>query len=79
MAAVQDKTYPLTNRSHGRAEALMASSARLPRARWHRLLTREDGYGTDMLAAKMSWSSIQNATGCSRATVAKIAKRIAAA
>ena len=33
----------------------------------------------DMLAAKMSWSSIQDATGCSRATVAKIAKRIAAA
>ena len=31
----------------------------------------------DMLAAKMSWSSIQDATGCSRATVAKIAKRIA--
>jgi DNA invertase Pin-like site-specific DNA recombinase len=33
----------------------------------------------DMLAAKMSWSSIQDATGCSRATVAKVAKRIAAA
>jgi DNA invertase Pin-like site-specific DNA recombinase len=33
----------------------------------------------DMLAAKMSWSSVQDATGCSRATVAKIAKRIAAA
>jgi DNA invertase Pin-like site-specific DNA recombinase len=32
-----------------------------------------------MLAAKMSWSSIQDATGCSRATVAKIAKRMAAA
>jgi DNA invertase Pin-like site-specific DNA recombinase len=32
-----------------------------------------------MLAAKMSWSSIQDAMGCSRATVAKIAKRIAAA
>src|SRR6516165_1594916 len=32
-----------------------------------------------MLAAKHSWSSIQDATGCSRATVAKIAKRIAAA
>jgi DNA invertase Pin-like site-specific DNA recombinase len=32
----------------------------------------------EMLAAKMSWSSIQDATGCSRATVAKIAKRLAA-
>jgi DNA invertase Pin-like site-specific DNA recombinase len=31
----------------------------------------------DMLAAKMSWSSIKDATGCSRATVAKIAKRTA--
>jgi DNA invertase Pin-like site-specific DNA recombinase len=30
-----------------------------------------------MLRAKMSWSSIQSATGCSRATIAKIAKRAA--
>ena len=29
-----------------------------------------------MIAAKQSWSSIQAATGCSRATIAKIAKRI---
>ena len=29
----------------------------------------------DMLARGMSWSAIQAATGCSRATVAKIAKR----
>jgi DNA invertase Pin-like site-specific DNA recombinase len=28
-----------------------------------------------MIAAKQSWSSIQAATGCSRATIAKIAKR----
>jgi DNA invertase Pin-like site-specific DNA recombinase len=28
-----------------------------------------------MLNAKQSWSSIQAATGCSRATIAKIAKR----
>ena len=32
-----------------------------------------------MLKSKHSWTSIQNATGCSRATVAKVAKRIAAA
>jgi DNA invertase Pin-like site-specific DNA recombinase len=31
-----------------------------------------------LLAAKQSWSFIQDATGCSRATVAKVAKRIAA-
>ena len=31
-----------------------------------------------MLKSKHSWTSIQNATGCSRATIAKIAKRIAA-
>lgn len=30
-----------------------------------------------MLKAGVSWSQIQNATGCSRATVAKIAKRVA--
>jgi DNA invertase Pin-like site-specific DNA recombinase len=28
-----------------------------------------------MLKAGVSWSQIQNATGCSRATVAKVAKR----
>jgi DNA invertase Pin-like site-specific DNA recombinase len=31
-----------------------------------------------MLAAKQSWSAIQAATGCSRATIAKLAKRAAA-
>lgn len=30
-----------------------------------------------MLRAGMSWSSIQDATGCSRATIAKVAKRAA--
>jgi len=35
---------------------------------------RNDGIAS-MLAAKQSWSSIQAATGCSRATIAKIAKR----
>jgi biotin operon repressor len=29
-----------------------------------------------MLAARQSWGSIQSATGCSRATIAKIAKRL---
>ena len=29
-----------------------------------------------MLAAKQSWGAIQSATGCSRATIAKIAKRL---
>ncbi|MGY3237965.1 DNA invertase Pin-like site-specific DNA recombinase [Bradyrhizobium sp. USDA 4472] len=36
---------------------------------------RNDGIA-NMLAAGQSWGSIQNMTGCSRATVAKIAKRI---
>jgi DNA invertase Pin-like site-specific DNA recombinase len=31
----------------------------------------------DMLARGMSWSQVQAATGCSRATVAKVAKRAA--
>jgi DNA invertase Pin-like site-specific DNA recombinase len=38
---------------------------------------RNAGIGK-MLAAGASWSSIQAATGCSRATIAKIAKRVAA-
>ena len=29
-----------------------------------------------MLATRQSWGSIQSATGCSRATIAKIAKRL---
>ncbi len=37
---------------------------------------RNEGIAS-MLRAKMSWSAIQDATGCSRATVAKIAKRVA--
>jgi DNA invertase Pin-like site-specific DNA recombinase len=36
---------------------------------------RNDGIGR-MIAAGQSWSSIQAATGCSRATIAKIAKRV---
>jgi DNA invertase Pin-like site-specific DNA recombinase len=36
---------------------------------------RNDGIAA-MLASKASWTTIQNATGCSRATVAKIAKRL---
>jgi DNA invertase Pin-like site-specific DNA recombinase len=35
---------------------------------------RNDGIA-DMLANKVSWTTIQKATGCSRATIAKIAKR----
>jgi DNA invertase Pin-like site-specific DNA recombinase len=37
---------------------------------------RNDGIAA-MLAAGQSWTTIQNATGCSRATIAKIAKRAA--
>jgi DNA invertase Pin-like site-specific DNA recombinase len=36
---------------------------------------RNDGIGR-MLAAGQCWRSIQSATGCSRATIAKIAKRL---
>jgi hypothetical protein len=32
-----------------------------------------------MITAGQSWNSIQAATGCSRATIAKIAKRVKAA
>jgi uncharacterized protein YerC len=35
---------------------------------------RNDGIAA-MLRAGASWSKIQDATGCSRATIAKIAKR----
>ena len=41
--------------------------------------TRRNAGIACMLKANQSWGSIQSATGCSRATIAKIAKRIAAA
>jgi DNA invertase Pin-like site-specific DNA recombinase len=40
---------------------------------------RRNGRIAAMLAAGTSYSAIQEATGCSRATVAKIAKRVAVA
>jgi DNA invertase Pin-like site-specific DNA recombinase len=40
---------------------------------------RRNGRIATMLAAGTSYSAIQEATGCSRATVAKIAKRAKAA
>lgn len=39
--------------------------------------TKRNAGIADMLARGMSWSQVQAATGCSRATVAKIAKRAA--
>ncbi len=39
--------------------------------------TKRNASIADMLARGMSWSQVQAATGCSRATVAKIAKRAA--
>ena len=40
--------------------------------------TKRNGAIVKMLAAKTSWSDIQAATGCSRSTIAKLAKREAA-
>ena len=37
--------------------------------------TKRNGAIADMLGKGMSWSQVQAATGCSRATIAKIAKR----
>ncbi|MHC2109220.1 recombinase family protein [Methylobacterium sp. CM6246] len=39
--------------------------------------TKRNAGIADMLARGMSWSQVQAATGCSRATVAKVAKRAA--
>ena len=40
--------------------------------------TKRNGAIVKMLAAKASWTDIQAATGCSRSTIAKLAKRAAA-
>jgi uncharacterized protein YerC len=40
------------------------------------LLGVRNGGIASMLEAGQSWTTIQNATGCSRATIGKIAKRL---
>jgi DNA invertase Pin-like site-specific DNA recombinase len=73
LAAVARKDYDDRRRrqAQGRAKAKAEGRYKGRRADTERLA----GIAR-MLGAGMSWSAIQSATGCSRATVAKIAKRL---
>lgn len=72
LAAVARKDYDDRRRRQAQGQA-KAKAAGLYKGRPEDA-ERNDGIAR-MIAAKQSWSSIQAATGCSRATIAKIAKR----
>lgn len=72
LAAVARKDYDDRRRRQAQGQAKAKAEGRY-RGRPEDV-ERNDGIG-HMIAAGQSWSSIQAATGCSRATVAKIAKR----
>lgn len=72
LAAVARKDYDDRRRRQAQGQAKAKAEGRY-RGRAEDV-ERNDGIAR-MIAAKQSWSSIQAATGCSRATIAKIAKR----
>jgi len=73
LAAVGRKDYDDRRRKQAQGQA-KARAEGLYKGRAEDV-ERNAGIG-QMIAAGQSWSSIQAATGCSRATVAKIAKRV---
>ncbi|MCQ4162777.1 recombinase family protein [Roseomonas sp. GC11] len=75
LAAVARKDYEDRRRRQAEGQA-KAKAAGLYKGRPED--TQRNAAIADMLARGMSWSAIQAATGCSRATIAKIAKRQAA-
>jgi DNA invertase Pin-like site-specific DNA recombinase len=76
LAAVARKDYDDRRRRQAQGQA-KAKAAGLYKGRQEDT-ERNDGISR-MITAGQSWSSIQAATGCSRATIAKLAKRMKAA
>lgn len=74
LAAVARKDYEDRRRRQAQGQAKAKSEGRY-RGRAENV-KRNAGIAS-MLRAGMSWTQIQNATGASRATIAKIAKRVA--
>ena len=72
LAAIGRKDYEDRRRRQAQGQA-KAKAAGLYKGRPEDTV-RNDGIAR-MIAAGQSWTSIQAATGCSRATIAKIAKR----
>jgi DNA invertase Pin-like site-specific DNA recombinase len=73
LAAVARKDYVDRRRRQAQGQAKAKSEGRYKGRPED--AERNDGIAR-MLAARQSWGSIQSATGCSRATIAKIAKRL---
>lgn len=72
LAAVARKDYEDRRRRQAQGQAKAKEEGRYKGRKEN--LKRNDGIAA-MLKAGASWTSIQAATGCSRATIAKIAKR----
>jgi DNA invertase Pin-like site-specific DNA recombinase len=73
LAAVARKDYDDRRRRQAQGQAKAKAEGRY---RGRPEDTRRNAGIACMLKANQSWGSIQSATGCSRATIAKIAKRI---
>jgi len=73
LAAVARKDYVDRRRRQAQGQAKAQAEGRYKGRAED--LERNDGIGR-MISAGQSWSSIQAATGCSRATIAKLAKRL---
>jgi DNA invertase Pin-like site-specific DNA recombinase len=72
LAAVARKDYDDRRRRQAQGQAVAKAEGRYQGRKED--TARNSGIA-GMLAAGATWSAIQSATGCSRATVAKIAKR----
>jgi DNA invertase Pin-like site-specific DNA recombinase len=73
LAAVARKDYVDRRRRQAQGQAKAQAEGRYKGRAED--VERNDGIGR-MISAGQSWSSIQAATGCSRATIAKLAKRL---
>lgn len=72
LAAVARKDYTDRRRRQAQGQAKAKAEGRYTGRRED---TKRNAAIADMLTRGMSWTGIQAATGCSRATIAKIAKR----
>jgi len=75
LAAVARKDYDDRRRRQAQGQTKAMAEGRY---KGRREDTERNSAIAAMLAAQQSWNMIQRATGCSRATIAKIAKRVAA-
>ncbi len=73
LAAVARKDYEDRRRRQAQGQAKAKSEGRY---KGRPADTKRNAGIAEMLDKKMSWSAIQDVTGCSRATIAKIARRV---